>query len=90
MLGTLTQGTHTMYVRALDSAGKWGGVSSATFKVGNTGPTTGALSLTPNPVNSGSVQLSATGDDSSIGGKVLTGEYFIDPALPVTNGPVPH
>ena len=24
VLGTLTQGTHTMYVRALDSAGKWG------------------------------------------------------------------
>ena len=87
VLGTLTQGTHTMYVRALDSAGKWGGVSSATFKVGNTGPTTGALSLTPNPVNSGPVQLSATGNDSSIGGNVVAGEYFIDPAaVPVTNG----
>jgi hypothetical protein len=87
VLSTLTQGTHTMYVRAQDSALKWGAVSSASFKVGNTGPTTTGLSLTPNPVNSGSVQLSATGDDSAIGGQVDLGEYFVDPAtVPVGNG----
>jgi Multicopper oxidase len=87
VLSTLTQGTHTMYVRAQDSALKWGAVSSASFRVGNTGPTTTGLSLTPNPVNSGSVLLSATGDDSAIGGQVDVGEYFVDPAtVPVGNG----
>jgi len=87
VLSTLTQGTHTMYVRAQDSALKWGVVSSVSFKVGNTGPTTSGLSLSPNPVNSGSVQLSATGDDSAIGGQVVAGEYFVDPAtVPVDNG----
>jgi hypothetical protein len=78
VLSALTEGRHTVYVRASDAAGKWGAASSATFTVASTGPKATQLSLVPNPVNSGSVQLSATGDDSGIGGKVVTGEYFLD------------
>ncbi len=78
-LQALTQGKHTLYVRAQDSALNWGPASSSTFTVASTGPASNALSLSLNPTNMDSpVTLSATGDDTAIGGKVTAGEFFVD------------
>lgn len=74
----LAAGTHTVYVRALDSAGNWGVVNSATFTLTTTGPaTTGGL-LSPSVTNGAvPVALSATGDDTGLNGTVDRAEYFL-------------
>jgi hypothetical protein len=79
VLQTLAQGKHTMYVRAMDDQNNWGPAASFVFTAASTGPAISGLSLSPNPANgSSAVQLGATGDDSSIGGQVVAGEYFVD------------
>jgi hypothetical protein len=73
----LSQGVHTVYVRARDTAGNWGPVNSATFTLSKTGPvTTGALtpSVTNGTVN---VAFSGTGDDTAFGGTVDMAEFFV-------------
>ena len=78
VLQTLSQGTHTVYVRALDAAGNWGPVGSATFALTVTGPTTTAVVVNPAVTNgTADVALSATGDDTGLGGTVVAAEYFI-------------
>ena len=79
-LTSLATGTHTVYVHALDSAGNWGAFSSAVFSVDKTGPTSSAISLTPNPTNgTADVTLYATGNDSATGNHNITAaEYTID------------
>ena len=75
----LTSGNRTYYVRGQDSAGTWGAFSSAVLNLDTTGPTSSALTLTPNP-NNGlvAVALKATGNDSSTGGSnVDAAEYRI-------------
>jgi FtsP/CotA-like multicopper oxidase with cupredoxin domain len=79
VLQTLAQGSHTLYVRAMDDQNNWGPAASLVFTAASTGPAIRGLSLSPNPANgSSAVQLGATGDDSSIGGQVVAGEYFVD------------
>jgi hypothetical protein len=78
-LQTLTQGRHTVFVRAHDVAGNWGVVGSTTFTLSVTGAVTGAVQLSPNPTTgTGDVALSAYGDDSALGGTVTAAEYSID------------
>jgi hypothetical protein len=78
-LTRLSQGRHTLWVRAHDSAGNWGVVSSVTVNLSVTGAVTTGLTVAPNPVG-GLVDLavSATGDDRAIGGTVTGAEYFVD------------
>jgi hypothetical protein len=79
VLTTLTQGRHTVFVRAHDVAGNWGVVGSTTFTLSVTGAVTTGVLLNPNPTSgTGTVALSASGDDSGLGGTVAAGEYFID------------
>jgi hypothetical protein len=81
VLNTLTQGRHTVFVRAHDVAGNWGVVGSTTFTLSVTGAVTTGLLLNPNPTSgSGPVTLTASGDDSGLGGTVQAAEYFIDAA----------
>jgi hypothetical protein len=78
-LTALTQGWHTVFVRAHDAAGNWGVVGSTTFTLSITGAVTTGVLLTPNPTTgTGDVALSATGDDTGLGGTVTGAEYFID------------
>jgi hypothetical protein len=78
MLQGLTQGQHRVYVRAQDQVGNWGPVSSAQLTLASTGAATTHLSVTPSPTNgSRDVTLTATGDDSAIGGTVDAAEYYI-------------
>jgi hypothetical protein len=79
VLATLTQGKHRIYVRAQDSIGNWGPVTSALLNLAVTGATTSALSLHPSPTNgTADVSLSATGDDAALGGTVDDARYAID------------
>jgi hypothetical protein len=84
-LQTLSQGRHTLWVRAHDSAGNWGVVNSTTVNLAVTGAATTGLTVTPNPTSGQStLTVSATGDDSALGGTVTGAEYFVDAAD--TNG----
>jgi hypothetical protein len=81
VLTTLTQGRHTLWVRARDSAGNWGVVNSTTVNLAVTGAVTTGLSLSPNPTSGVStVTLGATGDDRALAGTVTAAEYFVDAA----------
>ncbi|WP_329060659.1 multicopper oxidase domain-containing protein [Amycolatopsis sp. NBC_01480] len=74
----LAAGKHVVYVRALDSQGNWGVVNSVVLTVSSSGPVTSGGSLTPATGNgSAAVVVSATGDDSLLGGTVDQAEYFL-------------
>ncbi|MGC9669582.1 multicopper oxidase domain-containing protein [Planosporangium sp. 12N6] len=78
-LQKLTQGRHTLWVRAHDSAGNWGVVNSTTVNLAVTGAATTGLVVTPNPTAGlADLAVSATGDDSAVGGTVTAAEYFVD------------
>jgi hypothetical protein len=80
-LQKLTQGRHTLWVRAHDSAKNWGVVNSVTFNLSVTGAVTTGLAVTPNPTGGlDALSISATGDDTALGGTVAAAEYFIDTA----------
>jgi hypothetical protein len=74
-------GSHTLYVRGMDSAGNWGALSALLVNgVDVTGPATTGLSLTPGASNgTANVAVHATGNDSASGGSdIVAAEYFID------------
>ena len=78
-LDCLSAGKHTIFVRALDSAGNWGVVGSVIFNLPKTGPQTTNGTVTPSPANGAvAVDVSATGDDSAAGGSITDAEYFLD------------
>ena len=79
VLAALDAGKHTIFVRALDSAGNWGVVGGVIFNLPKTGPQTTNGTLTAIPANGTlDVTLSATGDDSAAGGNITNAEYFLD------------
>ena len=78
-LNCLDAGKHTVFVRALDSAGNWGVIGSAILNLPKSGPQTTNGSLSDSPANgTADVLISATGDDSAAGGTIKAAEYFID------------
>jgi hypothetical protein len=80
-LQKLTQGRHTLWVRAHDAPGNWGVVNSVTVNLAITGAATTGLTVTPNPTTGlTDLAVSATGDDTAIGGTVTGAEYFLDSA----------
>ena len=79
VLAALDAGKHTVFVRALDSAGNWGVIGSGVLNLPKTGPQTTNGSLTSTPANGSTpVDISATGDDSDAGGTITAAEYFLD------------
>jgi hypothetical protein len=85
VLTTLTQGRHTLWVRAHDAAGNWGVVNSVTVNLAVTGAVTTGVVVAPTPTTGvGTIALTANGDDRALGGTVANAEYFIDAAG--TNG----
>ncbi|MCW2503795.1 MAG: Multicopper oxidase, partial [Actinomycetia bacterium] len=87
ILQTLTQGRHTLWVRAHDTAGNWGVVSAATMTLAVTGAVTTGITATPNPSRgTGELAIGATGDDSALGGTVTGAEYFTDSTGASGNG----
>ena len=80
-LNALDAGKHTVFVRALDSAGNWGVVGSAILNLPKTGPQTTNGSLADSPASgTADVSISTTGDDTAAGGTITQAEYFLDTA----------
>ncbi|WP_372735540.1 multicopper oxidase domain-containing protein [Nocardioides sp.] len=80
---SVPDGEHVYYLRGQDAAGNWGPLTSVLVTGADAGgPATTQPNLTPNRVNgtgTGSVAVTATGDDSDSGGSVIAdAEYFID------------
>ncbi len=76
---TFAAGKHIVYVRGEDSKNNWGVVGSAVLNVPKTGPATTGGTATPTPTNgAAAIDISATGDDSTAGGKITAAEYFLD------------
>ncbi|MGN6299565.1 MAG: multicopper oxidase domain-containing protein [Angustibacter sp.] len=72
-------GKHIVFVRAQDSAGNWGVVGSAVLNLPKVGPQTTSGSAADNPTNGASdVDITATGDDRTLGGSIDKAEYSID------------
>jgi hypothetical protein len=77
----LSTGRHLVFVRALDFQGNWGVVNTVVLTVSSSGPVTTGGAVTPAATNgSTAVQLTATGDDSLLGGTVDAAEYFLGAA----------
>jgi hypothetical protein len=78
----LSHGAHTVYVHGRDASGAWGALTSRTFHVDSTGPST-TFTLTPNPTGGTSpVAVAATGDDTggAGGSDVVAAEMYVDSA----------
>lgn len=84
----LAAGNHTIYVRARNAVGNWGGLASGTLLVDRTAPTFTGLTESPSPVARGTpAVLTVLGAaDPLVGGLasgVTGGEYWLDnPAAP--------
>ncbi len=77
----VASGQHVLYVRGQDSNGTWGPLSSVLVTGSDaTGPTTSAVTLTPERTNGGEdVAVSATGDDSASGNSAIeAAEWSVD------------
>ena len=91
-VGVLSDGAHTVAVRAEDALGNWGAFGTVTLTVDKTGPAASGVSATPNPANGlfgvqiGSAgqlyeRIDATITDPVSGGvnsNVTGAEYFFD------------
>jgi hypothetical protein len=79
----LAQGVHTVTVHALDAAGNWGTLGSATIYVNRggadlEGPTVTSLDVTPNPTRSAvTVTLTAGAADPGMVSNVAAAEWFV-------------
>ena len=86
----LSEGNHTVAVRAQDALGNWGAFGTTTLKVDKLGPATSAVTATPNP-NNGTlgvqigtggafyVRIDATVSDLLSGSSnIAAAEYFFD------------
>lgn len=81
-ISNLPDGPHTLYVRAKDTAGNWGPLSSTILVIDKRGPDITGLRAFPNPTcNLPTVEFSGTMTDPTSGAptgrKVVTAEYFI-------------
>ncbi len=85
LLQALTGGpTHTVYVRGKDAVGNWGPATTVTFAIPSGGPKVTGMTLLPAVTNgTGSVSLSATGDDSVVGSTVRTMDFTVDGGCPI-------
>ncbi len=72
-VAALADGTHTLYVHGQDSAGAWGGFATATLVVDKSGPSTGPVTLLPNPTDG---SLDVTVSATILG--ATSAEYFVD------------
>lgn len=100
----LTEGAHTIFVRAQDSLGNWGAFGGISLTLDRTGPATSGVSTTPNPTagtGTSGIQcgtftayyqrIDATSSDPISGGvnsNIVGAEYFFDTVGPNGTGGV--
>ena len=78
-VAALSQGTHTVIVRARDAAGNWGTTSTATLTIDHTPPTFSGITLTPSSIAqaTASVALAVNGATDGTGSGVVGGEWWM-------------
>jgi len=76
----LAYGSHSVSVRAQDSAGNWSAPANINLVIDNVGPATSNLAITSNPSNGAlAVSFSFTASDAANGNSNVTAaEYWID------------
>jgi hypothetical protein len=84
---SLSDGNHTVYVRARDAVGNWGSAATTTLVIDKTAPTFTGISLSPNPTaGAATVTLTLLGaTDPVVGGAstgVAGGEYWFGTTNP--------
>jgi len=87
-VAALSNGNHTLYVRARDLAGNWGPTGSKVLVIDKVAPTVVSVSLTPAAVPIGTANVTLSVSASDIGAGVTGAQYWIDgsatpPANPV-------
>lgn len=89
-IGTLSEGTHQIWVHGKDSAGNWGAAASADLVIDKTLPAVSNLNVTPNPTGGAtSVTVTADAADSVSNGVnsiIARAEYYIDADPGAGNG----
>ena len=78
----LSNGPHTLWVRAKDAAGNWGASAKTVLVVDKVGPTTSNATASPSPTQGArTVTLTATGTDAL--SSIAAGEFFLgtDPGV---------
>ena len=79
----LSQGPHRVYVRARDTAGNVGVVTSKLVTVNASGAVVSGVTVTPSPANgSGDVTVTATADDTKAGGTVTGATIAVGTGTP--------
>jgi multicopper oxidase len=76
----LAAGNHTIYVHARDAAGNWGPRVSVVLKIDRTAPTFSGITISPNPIASGTASTGVTvngSNDGATGSGVAGGEFWI-------------
>lgn len=78
----LSNGNHTISVRAKDAAGNWGALATTTLVVDKTAPTATGVTAAPNPTQ-GARTVSVTASGTDVGTSVAGAEFFIgtDPGV---------
>lgn len=85
VLAGLADGTHTVWLHALDASGTWGAPVAAAFTLDRVAPVVGTASATPSPTaGAATVQLSAPVTESGSGLDRV--EWFADADPGVGNG----
>ena len=75
----MTEGNHTLHVRARNNAGNWSDFTTGTLVVDKTAPVINSLTITPNPaVGVSTLTVDATVVDATTG--VAAGEWFLGAA----------
>jgi FtsP/CotA-like multicopper oxidase with cupredoxin domain len=88
VIAALSNGNHTIFVHAKDSAGNWGATASTVLVIDKLAPTFTNISVAPTPTNgAASVTLAVNGAADTGGAGLAGGEYWINP--PTTVPPAP-
>ncbi|MCX6043677.1 MAG: multicopper oxidase domain-containing protein [Chloroflexi bacterium] len=85
MLAPLTEGSHTVYVRAKDAAGNWSALVNVTLRIDRTAPTISNATVSPNPTNAATtISAIVTASDNGGGSGLNGGVYWIDGSATTT------
>jgi hypothetical protein len=77
---SLSQGTHTVYIRAKDGAGNWESTPSSTFVKDTSAPAVTTPIITPSPTTFPPTITSTATDSGTATSGITTAEYFVDTA----------
>jgi hypothetical protein len=81
VVGTLTAGSHTLYIHAKDAAGNWGSTAALTLLIDKTAPTFTGVTLSSNAIFLGTASLTFTLNgavDAGGAGLANSGQYWFD------------